>query len=107
MKTRFFHCIDKFKKWQRRLLTLFTTCLMLVTSLLQRCIANVNGNLGNTRQYERRHTMASDLEGLCPYAPYGNVLTVIKQMRDRGLKEPVTMQLITTAGVAEGNASRT
>lgn len=51
--------------------------------------------------------MASDLEGLCPYAPYGNVLTVINQMRDRGLKEPVTMQLITTAGVAEGNASRT
>ena len=27
--------------------------------------------------------------------------------RDRGLKEPVTMQLITVAGVAEGNASRT
>lgn len=51
--------------------------------------------------------MASDLEGLCPYAPYGNVLTVINQMRERGLKEPVTMQLITTAGVAEGNASRT
>jgi len=51
--------------------------------------------------------MASEFEGLCPYAPYGNVLTVINQMRERGLKEPVTMQLISTAGVAEGNASRT
>ena len=51
--------------------------------------------------------MPSDLEGLCPYAPSGNVLTVIHQMRERGLKAPVTMQLITTVGVAEGNASRT
>ena len=51
--------------------------------------------------------MPSDLEGLCAYAPSGNVLTVIHQMRDRGLKEPITMQLITTVGVAEGNASRT
>ena len=51
--------------------------------------------------------MPSDLEGLCAYAPSGNVLTVIHQMRERGLKEPITMQLITVAGVAEGNASRT
>ncbi len=51
--------------------------------------------------------MPSDLDGLCPYAPSANVLTIIHQMRERGLKEPVTMQLITTAGVAEGNASRT
>jgi len=51
--------------------------------------------------------MPSDLEGICAYAPSGNVITVIHQMRDRGLKEPVTMQLITVAGVAEGNASRT
>lgn len=51
--------------------------------------------------------MPSDLEGLCAYAPSGNVLTVIHQMRERGLKEPITMQLITVTGVAEGNASRT
>ena len=51
--------------------------------------------------------MASELEATCPYAPYGNVLTVIRHMRDRGLKEPVTQQMIVTIGVAEGNASRT
>ena len=51
--------------------------------------------------------MPADLQGICAYAPSGNVLTVIHQMRDRGLKEPLTMQLITMAGVAEGNASRT
>jgi len=51
--------------------------------------------------------MPSNLEGLCAYAPSGNVLTVIHQMRERGLKEPITMQLITVVGVAEGNASRT
>lgn len=51
--------------------------------------------------------MTSGFEGLCPYAPSGNVITVVHQMRERGLKEPVTMQLITVAGVAEGNASRT
>lgn len=51
--------------------------------------------------------MPSDLEGLCAYAPSSNVITVIQQMRNRGLKEPITMQLITTVGVAEGNASRT
>ncbi len=51
--------------------------------------------------------MASELDGLCPYAPYGNVITVIRQMRERGIKEPVTMQVVTTIGVPEGNASRT
>jgi len=51
--------------------------------------------------------MPSDLQGICAYAPSGNVLTVIHQVRDRGLKEPVNMQLITLAGVAEGNSSRT
>jgi Family of unknown function (DUF5343) len=51
--------------------------------------------------------MQSELETICPYAPYGNVLTVIRHMRDRGLKEPVTQQVIGTIGVAEGNTSRT
>jgi hypothetical protein len=51
--------------------------------------------------------MPADFQGICAYAPSGNVLTVIHQVRDRGLKEPVNMQLITMAGVAEGNASRT
>lgn len=51
--------------------------------------------------------MNTDLERQCPYAPYTSVLTVIRHMRKRDLKEPVTSQLITTIGVAEGNASRT
>src|SRR6266487_5885623 len=51
--------------------------------------------------------MDTDLERFCPYAPHTSVLTVIRHMRERNLKEPVTSQLITTIGVAEGNASRT
>ncbi len=51
--------------------------------------------------------MDTDLERQCPYAPYTSVLTVIRHMRERDLKEPVTSQWITTIGVAEGNASRT
>ncbi len=51
--------------------------------------------------------MNVELERLCPYAPYTSVLTVIRHMRKRDLKEPVTSPLITTIGVAEGNASRT
>ncbi len=51
--------------------------------------------------------MDTELERQCPYAPYTSVLTVIRQMRERDLREPVTSQWITTIGVAEGNASRT
>lgn len=51
--------------------------------------------------------MNTELERQCPYAPYTSVLTVIRHMRRRDLKEPVTSPLITTIGVAEGNASRT
>jgi Family of unknown function (DUF5343) len=51
--------------------------------------------------------MDTDLERFCPYAPYTSVLTVIRHMRERNLKEPVTAQLITTINVAEGNAPRT
>ena len=43
----------------------------------------------------------------CPYAPYSSVLTIIRHVRERNLKEPVTSQLITTIGVSEGNAART
>lgn len=51
--------------------------------------------------------MVSELETLCPYAPYGNVLTVIRHTRERGLTEPVTQQVIGAIGVAEGSTSRT
>ncbi len=51
--------------------------------------------------------MDTELEKLCPYAPYTSVLTVIRHMRERDLKEPVTSQWIATIGVAEGNTSRT
>lgn len=51
--------------------------------------------------------MNAELEKNHPYAPYTNVLTVIRQARERGLKEPVTSSSITTIGVAEGNATRT
>jgi hypothetical protein len=51
--------------------------------------------------------MNSDQETGYPYAPYANVLTVIRQARERGLKEPVTSSFITTIGVAEGNTTRT
>src|SRR6266566_9443714 len=51
--------------------------------------------------------MNMELEKTVPYGPYANVLTIIRHARERGLKEPVTSQLITTIGVAEGNATRT
>jgi hypothetical protein len=51
--------------------------------------------------------MNVELDKFCPYAPHTSVLTVIRHIRDRELKEPVTSQLITTIGVSEGNASRT
>ena len=51
--------------------------------------------------------MNMELEKTAPYAPYANVLTVIRHARERDLKEPVTSQLITTIGIPEGNATRT
>jgi len=51
--------------------------------------------------------MDTDFDKLCPYAPYTNVLMVIRHIRERNLKEPVTSQSIAIIGVAEGNASRT
>jgi hypothetical protein len=51
--------------------------------------------------------MDTDLERFCPYAPYTSVLTIIRHIRERDLREPVTSLSITTIGVAEGNGSRT
>ncbi len=51
--------------------------------------------------------MNMELERTGPYAPYANVLTIIRHARERDLKEPVTSQLITTIGIPEGNATRT
>ena len=51
--------------------------------------------------------MNMDLEKTVPYAPYANVLTIIRHARKRALKEPVTSKTITTLGVPEGNATRT
>src|SRR3984893_5096953 len=51
--------------------------------------------------------MSMDLEKTVPYAPYTNVLTVIRCAREKGLKEPVTSKMITTLNVPEGNATRT
>lgn len=51
--------------------------------------------------------MNVESETTVPYAPYANVLTIIRHARDRGLKEPVTSKSITTLGVPEGNATRT
>jgi len=51
--------------------------------------------------------MNMDLEKTVPYAPYANVLTIIRHARERDLKEPVTSRSITTLGVPEGNATRT
>ncbi len=51
--------------------------------------------------------MNMDLEKTVPYAPYANVLTIIRHARERDLKESVTSKTITTLGVPEGNATRT
>lgn len=51
--------------------------------------------------------MNEELEATVAYAPYANVLTIIRHTRDKGLKEPVTSKSITTLGVPEGNATRT
>ena len=51
--------------------------------------------------------MNMELEKTVPYAPYANVLTIIRHARDKDLKEPVTSKMITTLGVPEGNATRT
>lgn len=51
--------------------------------------------------------MNMESERTGPYAPYVNVLTVIRHARERDLKEPVTSQLITTIGIPEGNTTRT
>lgn len=61
----------------------------------------------NTYHKGKVTTMDTDLEKFCPYAPYSSVITVIRHMRARNIKEPVTSQLITTIGVSEGNAART
>jgi len=61
----------------------------------------------DTYQSKKVTTMDTNLEGFCPYAPYSSVLTVIRHMRERNLKEPVTSQFITTIGVSGGNAART
>ncbi len=69
---------------------------------------NVNYSVTALKRYhERSNKLDTELEKLCPYAPYTSVLTVIRHIRDRELKEPVTSQLITTINVSEGNASRT
>ncbi len=91
----------KFRKWHRKLLTAFLTCIIIVPSLLQ-CMIHVNHvTCGKVP------IMDTDLERLCSYAPYTSVLTVIRHIRERNLKEPVTSLSIATIGVAEGNASRT
>jgi uncharacterized protein DUF5343 len=51
--------------------------------------------------------MSMEFEKTVPYAPWANVLTIIRHARQRDLKEPVTSKLITTLGVPEGNATRT
>lgn len=51
--------------------------------------------------------MNMEFEKTVPYAPYANVLTIIRHARDKDLKEPVTSKMITTLGVPEGNATRT
>ena len=51
--------------------------------------------------------MNIELEKTVPYAPYANVLTIIRHVRERGWKEPGTSKSITTLGVPEGNATRT
>jgi hypothetical protein len=42
-----------------------------------------------------------------PYAPLGNVLTVIRRLRERGVPVPVTKDALTVLGIPEGNAPRT
>lgn len=42
-----------------------------------------------------------------PYAPVRNVLEVIRRRRERGLPDPVTVQVLESIGIPAGNASRT
>jgi hypothetical protein len=44
---------------------------------------------------------------IAPYAPLGNVLTVIRRLRERGIPVPVTKDTLTVLGIPEGNAPRT
>ena len=44
---------------------------------------------------------------IAPYAPLGNVLTVIRRLRERGVPVPVTKDALTVLGIPEGNAPRT
>lgn len=51
--------------------------------------------------------MNMEFEKTAPYAPYANVLMIIRHAREKDLKEPVTSKMITTLSVPEGNATRT
>lgn len=44
---------------------------------------------------------------IAPYAPLGNVLTVVRRLRERGIPVPVTKDAMTLLGIPEGNAPRT
>ncbi len=44
---------------------------------------------------------------IAPYAPLGNLLTVIRRLRERGVPIPVTKEALTVLGIPEGNAPRT
>jgi Family of unknown function (DUF5343) len=50
--------------------------------------------------------MILDEETSVPYAPYANILMILRHARDKGLKEPVTAKSVTTLGIPEGNATR-
>lgn len=50
--------------------------------------------------------MAIETEKSAPYAPAGNVLSIIRRLRERSLPEILTQQELTRVGIAEGNASR-
>jgi hypothetical protein len=50
--------------------------------------------------------MILDEEASVPYAPYANILTILRHARDKGLKEPVTSKSVTPLGIPEGNATR-
>ena len=47
------------------------------------------------------------MPSFAPYAPVRNVLRVIQRKRDRGLPDPVDVQVLQKVGVPEGNAHRT
>lgn len=51
--------------------------------------------------------MAKIEDKYMPYAFVGNVLDVIKRLREVGIPDPLTVAEVTRVGVSEGNASRT